>query len=238
MMPLVDWVAKSPLPARLCPFRAAIAVFRVRTAQLLEIQHCQPSQPASLPANGPLLHSPSPLLNHFNPFHTHRYPFPTPPTYPSSSVSTRKPVTDKHHRHSVRTDRPPPRRPLYPIDFLPLDLSFSFNFDSPRTDRQPPTSTINLNMPLPSLHPLPNNPTTGQAPLAGLRAGPPPASAAGGGGVSRETLKGLQDVYWSDDEVRDPSIPVIGHLKHDACHALPRPWHFQCRCMLATTVQG
>ncbi|KAK1924874.1 transcriptional repressor [Papiliotrema laurentii] len=55
-------------------------------------------------------------------------------------------------------------------------------------------------MPLPSLHPLPNNPTTGQAPLAGLRAGPPPASAAGGGGVSRETLKGLQDVYWSDDE--------------------------------------
>jgi hypothetical protein len=75
-------------------------------------------------------------------------------------------------------------------------------------------------MPLPSLHPLPNNPTTGQAPLAGLRAGPPPASAAGGGGVSRETLKGLQDVYWSDDEVRDPSIPVLGHLKHDACHAL------------------
>ena len=55
-------------------------------------------------------------------------------------------------------------------------------------------------MPLPSLHPLPNNPTTGQAPLATLR-GPPPATAAGGGGVSRETLKGLQDVYWSDDEV-------------------------------------
>lgn len=59
-------------------------------------------------------------------------------------------------------------------------------------------------MPLPSLHPLPNNPTTGQAPPASFssRSGPPPASAAGGGGVSRETLKGLQDVYWSDDEVR------------------------------------
>jgi hypothetical protein len=61
-------------------------------------------------------------------------------------------------------------------------------------------------MPLPSLHPLPNNPTTGQQPFASLSrgvagAGAPPASAAGGGGVNRETLKGLQDVMWSDDEV-------------------------------------
>ncbi|ORY24964.1 hypothetical protein BCR39DRAFT_545379 [Naematelia encephala] len=66
-------------------------------------------------------------------------------------------------------------------------------------------------MPLPSLHPLPVNPTTGQIPLASLGsrslAGPPPASASGGGGVSREVLKGLQDVVWSDDE-DDPDCIV------------------------------
>lgn len=61
-------------------------------------------------------------------------------------------------------------------------------------------------MPAPSLHPLPVNPTTGQQPLASLgssRSGalPPSASAGGSSGVSRETLKSLQDVYWSDDEV-------------------------------------
>ncbi|KAK8869719.1 hypothetical protein IAR55_000287 [Kwoniella newhampshirensis] len=64
-------------------------------------------------------------------------------------------------------------------------------------------------MPLPSLHPLPANPTTGQQPLASLGGGgggrgggystAAPASASSGG-VSRETLKGLQDVYWSEDE--------------------------------------
>ncbi|WWD16013.1 hypothetical protein CI109_100438 [Kwoniella shandongensis] len=63
----------------------------------------------------------------------------------------------------------------------------------------------------PSLHPLPANPTTGQQPLASLGGGggsgrigggysaAPPASASSGG-VSRDTLKGLQDVYWSEDE--------------------------------------
>jgi CCR4-NOT transcription complex subunit 4 len=65
-------------------------------------------------------------------------------------------------------------------------------------------------MPLPSLHPLPVNPTTGQQPMQPISArgsgggpsgGVPPASAAGGGGVNKETLKGLQDVVWSDDEV-------------------------------------
>lgn len=61
-------------------------------------------------------------------------------------------------------------------------------------------------MPLPSIHPLPPNPTTGYQPLASLGGTrstlhPPPASTSGAG-VSRETLKSLQDVYWSDDEVR------------------------------------
>lgn len=56
-------------------------------------------------------------------------------------------------------------------------------------------------------HPLPNNPTTGQQPLASLGSRSassstvPLSGAAGGGGVSREVLKGLQDVAWSDDEV-------------------------------------
>ncbi|RXK38595.1 hypothetical protein M231_04101 [Tremella mesenterica] len=62
----------------------------------------------------------------------------------------------------------------------------------------------------PPLHPLPVNPTTGQQPaasLGGFRAGPPPASAAGGGGVSRDVLKGLQDVIFSDDE-DDPDCVV------------------------------
>ena len=59
-------------------------------------------------------------------------------------------------------------------------------------------------MPLPSLHLLPNNPTTGQHPAAHAAArsavgGASSASAAGR--VSRETLKELQDVVWSDDEV-------------------------------------
>lgn len=67
-----------------------------------------------------------------------------------------------------------------------------------------------FNMPVMSLHPLPANPTTGQQPSANFGArsvsaassmSVPLASAAGGGGVSREVLKGLQDVAWSDDEV-------------------------------------
>lgn len=78
-----------------------------------------------------------------------------------------------------------------PIIYHTVPLLFAFR------DRQ--------KMPLPSLHPLPANPTTGQQPLATLGgrgiAGPPPLSAAGGGGVNREVLKGLQDVAWSDDEV-------------------------------------
>lgn len=72
-------------------------------------------------------------------------------------------------------------------------------------------------MPLPSLHPsLPQNPTVigsgpsssaspsasfgravGSSSLAMAGASP----AGGGGSVNRETLKGLQDVEWSDDEV-------------------------------------
>ena len=68
-------------------------------------------------------------------------------------------------------------------------------------------------MPLPSLHPsLPANPTIGQSSYGAIggrsNAGPPPASAAGGGGVNRETLKGLQDVVWSDDEVGLSSFPL------------------------------
>ncbi|WVW82956.1 hypothetical protein I302_104971 [Kwoniella bestiolae CBS 10118] len=59
-------------------------------------------------------------------------------------------------------------------------------------------------MPLPSLHPLPANPTTGQQPLGttlGSRGISAVAPASGSsGGVNRETLKSLQDVYWSDDE--------------------------------------
>lgn len=72
-------------------------------------------------------------------------------------------------------------------------------------------------MPLPSLHPLPANPTTGQQPLATLGGrsiiGPPPLSAGGGGGVNREVLKGLQDVAWSDDEVSPRILWRTGHLK-------------------------
>jgi hypothetical protein len=76
-------------------------------------------------------------------------------------------------------------------------------------------------MPLPSLHPLPVNPTTGQQPAQpvsarGSGSGPPPASAAGGGGVNREVLKGLQDVVWSDDEV---GFAEISRLWPD-CRAL------------------
>ncbi|WWC69327.1 uncharacterized protein I206_103265 [Kwoniella pini CBS 10737] len=58
-------------------------------------------------------------------------------------------------------------------------------------------------MPLPSLHPLPANPTTGQQPFTtlGSRGISAVAPASGSsGGVNRETLKTLQDVYWSDDE--------------------------------------
>ncbi|WVQ98824.1 hypothetical protein IAU59_005955 [Kwoniella sp. CBS 9459] len=91
-------------------------------------------------------------------------------------------------------------------------------------------------MPLPSLHPLPANPTTGQQPLTTLSGrsssstalynshlntstystqygngyshtmhsthaqSVPPTNSSASGGVNRETLKGLQDVYWSDDE--------------------------------------
>jgi CCR4-NOT transcription complex subunit 4 len=63
---------------------------------------------------------------------------------------------------------------------------------------------------MPTVHPLPVNPTTGQQPLAALR------GALGGGtsssGVNRDILKGLQDVAWSDDEVRpaQPPTPPCG----------------------------
>ena len=62
-------------------------------------------------------------------------------------------------------------------------------------------------MPINSAHPLPVNPTTGQQPLAslgGVRVSSGSGSTPGmsvGGGVSRDTLKVLQDVAWSDDEV-------------------------------------
>lgn len=71
-------------------------------------------------------------------------------------------------------------------------------------------------MPLPSLHPsLPQNPNnataTGMASSsstyfssgAGRAVGSTlgATSSGAGGGVNRETLKGLQDVIWSDDEV-------------------------------------
>ncbi|ORX39960.1 hypothetical protein BD324DRAFT_246136 [Kockovaella imperatae] len=60
-------------------------------------------------------------------------------------------------------------------------------------------------MPSSSIHPLPVNPTTGQQPLAslgGVRVSSTSGNVASGsvGGVSRDTLKGLQDVVWSDDE--------------------------------------
>lgn len=70
-------------------------------------------------------------------------------------------------------------------------------------------------MPLPSLHPsLPQNPTTsgvgmgyaasssfGRAVGSSVGGGAGTSSSAAGGSVSRETLKTLQDVVWSDDEV-------------------------------------
>ncbi|WVQ71720.1 hypothetical protein IAR50_001261 [Cryptococcus sp. DSM 104548] len=58
-------------------------------------------------------------------------------------------------------------------------------------------------MPLPPLHSLPLNPTTGQQPHPSFttrNSGHPPPAGTSTGGVSRETLKALQDVYWSDDE--------------------------------------
>lgn len=79
-------------------------------------------------------------------------------------------------------------------------------------------------MPLPSLHPLPNNPTTGQQPFASLSrgvGGAPPASAAGGGGVHRETLKGLQDVMWSDDEVGVVASAVWDRSRWWLCKEAP-----------------
>ncbi|WVR05135.1 hypothetical protein IAU60_002147 [Kwoniella sp. DSM 27419] len=51
----------------------------------------------------------------------------------------------------------------------------------------------------PSVHPLPVNPNTGHPSMSGYGARSSPANASNGG-VNRETLKGLQDVYWSDDE--------------------------------------
>ena len=93
-------------------------------------------------------------------------------------------------------------------------------------------------MPLASLHPLPNNPTTGQQPLANLGgrglAGPPPASSTGSGGVSRETWKGLQDVVWSDDEVSEefrlfPSLSLASTLRP----SIPAPFdYFVCRAVI------
>jgi CCR4-NOT transcription complex subunit 4 len=72
-------------------------------------------------------------------------------------------------------------------------------------------------MPLPSLHPsLPQNPNTASGMASSSStyfssgAGRAVGSTVGGssgpggsgaGGVNRETLKGLQDVVWSDDEV-------------------------------------
>ncbi|KAL1406823.1 transcriptional repressor general negative regulator of transcription subunit 4 [Vanrija albida] len=66
---------------------------------------------------------------------------------------------------------------------------------------------------MPTVHPLPVNPTTGQQPLASLRSAfggsgtPVASSSSGSGGVNRETLKQLQDVAWSDDE-DDPDCMV------------------------------
>lgn len=51
---------------------------------------------------------------------------------------------------------------------------------------------------MPTVHPLPVNPTTGQQPLASLRSVGATHSPSG---VNREILKGLQDVAWSDEEV-------------------------------------
>ena len=62
-------------------------------------------------------------------------------------------------------------------------------------------------MPLPSLHPsLPQNPTAGSSSFGSggrsLGSAAVASSANAGGSVNRDTLKGLQDVVWSDDEVR------------------------------------
>lgn len=69
-------------------------------------------------------------------------------------------------------------------------------------------------------YPLPLNPSTGQQPFSGMssRNGPPPASNTGAGGVSRDTLKSLQDVAWSDDEVRKlgrPCMKLVAFLNGD-----------------------
>jgi CCR4-NOT transcription complex subunit 4 len=79
-------------------------------------------------------------------------------------------------------------------------------------------------MPLPSLHPsLPQNPnnnnnnsmaststyfSSGAGRAVGSTLGSGPGSGAGGG-VNRETLKGLQDVVWSDDEVSQSFVAVL-----------------------------
>lgn len=54
---------------------------------------------------------------------------------------------------------------------------------------------------MPTIHPLPVNPTTGQQPLASLRSYSGSNNQTAAGGVNREVLKQLQDVAWSDDEV-------------------------------------
>jgi CCR4-NOT transcription complex subunit 4 len=70
---------------------------------------------------------------------------------------------------------------------------------------------------MPSVHPLPVNPTTGQQPLAALRFGTSNTNqiSTSSGGVNREILKQLQDVAWSDEEVskraRRKKTPFCAH---------------------------
>lgn len=54
---------------------------------------------------------------------------------------------------------------------------------------------------MPTVHPLPVNPTTGQQPLGALRGSISSGGQSSSGGVNREVLKQLQDVAWSDEEV-------------------------------------
>jgi hypothetical protein len=120
-----------------------------------------------------------------------------------------------------------PHHPLLVIYTLPIphpSFSSEPTFETPIILRTTTETPILLcqRMPLPSLHPsLPQNPTTNMASSSssyfssgagravGSTVGASGGSGAGSGGVNRETLKGLQDVVWSDDEVSHVSFRVF-----------------------------
>lgn len=89
-------------------------------------------------------------------------------------------------------------------------------------------------MPLPSLHPsLPQNPTAGGSSSFGgggrsLGSAAVASSANAGGSVNRDTLKGLQDVVWSDDEVCCIAVTnqFLGSLERWTADSGAQLYHF------------